>query len=57
MSENLQWTKPWKLEVLISNSTSSLCFAMQEAFAEDEWDSFGLNGHHLYSCLEMGNNF
>jgi hypothetical protein len=30
---------------------------MQDAFAEDEWDSFGLDGHHLCSCLEMGNNF
>jgi hypothetical protein len=30
---------------------------MQDAFVEDEWDSFGLDCHHLCSCLKMGNNF
>jgi hypothetical protein len=43
--------------VLIPNSTRSLRSAMQDAFTEDEWDSFGLDGHHLCSCLEMGDNF
>jgi hypothetical protein len=42
--------------VLILNSTNLLRSAMQDAFQEDDWDCFGLDGHHLCSCLEMGDN-
>ena len=43
--------------MLIPSNCTSVRFAMQESFVEDDLDCFGSNGTQLSSYLEIGDNF
>jgi hypothetical protein len=45
--ENVPWTKKWKIEVLIPNSTSFVRNVVESTFEEQEWDQYGIDGDYL----------
>jgi hypothetical protein len=55
--ENLPWTKGWEVEMLIPSNIRFIGEVMLDAFDQDDWDQFGVNGDHFASCLTLGDNF
>jgi hypothetical protein len=43
--------------MLIFNNTRFVREVILDAFSEDDWDQFGVNGDHLASCLALEDNF
>ncbi len=43
--------------MLIPSNIKFLCEVMLDAFDQDDWDQFGVNGDHFASCLALGDNF
>ncbi len=43
--------------MLIPSNIRFIGEVMLDAFDQDDWDQFGVNGDHFASCLTLGDNF
>ncbi len=55
--ENVSWTEECEVEVLVPSNTAFVHKVMLDAFDEDDWDQFGVDGDYLALCLALGDNF